>query len=59
MTGTDVESIISIILLLLFIAIFAGILFKKIKVPYIIGLFLAGFVITAIFPEHFRNRKPL
>ncbi|WP_048152601.1 cation:proton antiporter [Methanolacinia paynteri] len=48
MTGTDVESIISIILLLLFIAIFAGILFRKIKVPYTIGLFLAGFVITAI-----------
>ena len=48
MIGTEIGSIISMILLLLFIAVVAGIIFKKIKVPFTIGLFLIGFVITAI-----------
>lgn len=48
MTGTEIGSIIALILLLLFIAVVAGIFFRKIRVPYSIGLFLLGVAITVI-----------
>lgn len=46
MIDTDVEGIISMILLLLFIAVVAGIIFRRIKIPYTIGLFLVGVFAT-------------
>ena len=48
MTGTEIGSIISLILLLLSIAVVAGIFFRKIRIPYTIGLFLVGVAIIAI-----------
>lgn len=48
MIGTEIGDIISMILLLLFIAVVAGIFFRRIKVPYTIGLFLIGVAITLV-----------
>jgi len=48
MIGTEIGDMIALILLLLFIAVIAGIIFRKIKIPYTIGLFLLGIVITFI-----------
>lgn len=46
MIGTEIGDLISLVLLLLFIAVVAGIFFKRIKTPYTIGLFLIGVIIT-------------
>jgi CPA1 family monovalent cation:H+ antiporter len=48
MIGNEIDDIIALVLLLLFIAVVSGILFKKIKIPYTIGLFLIGLGISVI-----------
>jgi len=48
MIGTEIGDLISLVLLLLFIAVIAGIFFKRIEIPYTIGLFLIGVLITVI-----------
>ncbi|MBN1432119.1 MAG: sodium:proton antiporter [Methanomicrobiaceae archaeon] len=48
MTGTEIGDLISLVLLLLFIAVVAGIFFKRVKIPYTIGLFSIGVAITVI-----------
>ncbi|UUX92661.1 cation:proton antiporter [Methanoplanus endosymbiosus] len=48
MIGTEIEGIIALILFLLIIAVVSGILFRRIKIPYTIGLFLIGLGISTI-----------